>query len=143
MGHSFTSFNDKHIRSKDYKVETWLFLICREIEKLSDKPEWLRSAHEKWLSEARLSINGCMDPEFDEILDTNEKVEIITKYFEKGLSILESFGGTISKEFLNEVCEKSPPFHVMEDNEAELYLSYGRAVISLLKGNQVEKCIST
>lgn len=142
MGHSFTTYRNKHIRSKDYKIETWLFFICREIDDMKNKPDWLLVARNAWLEEARISVNGCMDPRLDEYLDTNEKLELFKEICQKIMVKLAGFGEMIPKEYLNELCEKKPPCHIMEDNETELYFGYGKALLTLLAGKQSEECVS-
>ncbi|MBH3340979.1 hypothetical protein I5L51_17855 [Pseudomonas mendocina] len=136
MGHSFIDFRGKYIRSKDYKIETWLRLMAQEIDSLAASPVWLRDARDFWIDHARSYANGCMDPELDRLIKNNEQLNALLTLCKSVQSKLQSFGQAIPKEFLNELCELKPPSHILEDNDPELYLEYVRALIQLLEGWQ-------
>ena len=142
MGHSFTTFRNKHIRSKDYKIETWLFLVVREIDEFENCPSWLEESRHNWLEEAQLSLNGCMDLQFDKFLNSQEKVNLFREICKEIIGKLESFGEKIPKDFLNELCGYKPPCDIKDDNQTQLYLSYGKALLKLLDGEQTEKLVN-
>lgn len=56
MGYSITCFKDKQIMSKDYKIEIWLRLICKEIESMHNTPEWLCNAQGYWAEHVDITI---------------------------------------------------------------------------------------
>ena len=140
MGHSFTTFREKHIRSKDYKVETWLFLIVKEARKMVDAEPWLRRAILHWEKQATMPINGCIDPDLDQFITDDHKSKVLRTICQKIITDLKQFGDKIPKEYLNELCGYKPPNWIMEDNDTELYLVYGRALHGLLGGRQDELC---
>ena len=142
MGHSFTSYKDKHIRSKDYKVETWLFLIVREADKILEKEPWLKEARDHWNDQATIAVNGCIDPDLDQYLTDDYKVKVFRSICQRIYSNLLTYGEKIPKEYLNELHNLRPPFDIREDNDAELYLRYGRALLALIDGKQSEECVS-
>lgn len=142
MGHSFTSFKEKHIRSKDYKVETWLFLIVEEADKVLEDENWLEDARDYWQDQAEISVNGCIDPDLDRFLTDGRKIKVFRSMCQRIYSKLVRFGNKIPKEYLNNLLGLSPPFDIKEDNDTELYLRYGRALLRLLDGKQSEDCIS-
>ena len=139
MGHSFTSFHGKHIQSRDYKIETWLFLIVKEIDVLIDKEPWLLEARNYWEDQAVISINGCIDPDLDHFLIDEHRVKVFRDICQKINLELLKHGEKISKDYLNELCRYKPPYDVKGDNETELYLSFGKALLELLDGNQNEE----
>ncbi len=141
MGHSFTSFRDKHIRSKDYKIETWLLLVVREIDALPEKAKWLVEARNNWEGQGKHGVNGCIDPNLDAYLVTESKIAIFKELVEKVHSNLNEFGPMIPKEYLNQLHGLESPNDIREDNEAELYLSFGSKLLSLLDGSQSDECI--
>jgi hypothetical protein len=142
MGHSFTSFNEKHIRSKDYKVETWLLLIVIEAQNLSHKPEWLCEACEYWQNQGLHGVNGCIDPDLDKYLTGSDRVTLFLEICSSVYSKLNGFGDYVSKELLNSLHNLESPNDIREDNESELYLLYGRKLMDLLRGDQKEECVS-
>jgi len=140
MGHSFTSFREKHIRSKDYKVEVWLFLIAKKFDAWVDNEFWLTEAIKHWKEQADLSLNGCIDPDLDAYLIDDYRVEILKEICASIQADLSGFGEMIPKEYLNDLCNYKPPYEIKHDNESELYLSYGRKLLDLLSGNQSSEC---
>jgi hypothetical protein len=141
MGHSFTSFREKHIRSKDYKVETWLLLVVSEIDDLTDKPEWLNQARVCWEDQGMQGVNGSIDPNLDDYLIDDDRINMFKTLCCRVYSKLEGFGETIPREFLNRLHELESPNDIREDNVTEPYLSFGRKLKSLLDGEQTEECV--
>jgi hypothetical protein len=140
MGHSFTSFKDKHIRSKDYKVEVWLLLIVEKAADWMEEEPWLEAAMAYWREQAELSINGCLDPYFDAYLLSEHQIEVMKEICTSIQSDLNRFGKVIPKEYLNNLCGYKPPYDIKQDNDTELYLIYGQKLLTLLSGNQVVEC---
>jgi len=136
MGYSITSYIDKNIMSKDYKIEVWFRLICKEISNIPSIPEWLCEAQKYWLDHVDNYVNGCFDPKLDEFLTNSERVSLFIDLCQKVYEFLKSFGDNISKEYLNSIGNYQKPFEVIEDNSADLYITYGNALIRLLKGEQ-------
>ncbi len=141
MGHSFTSFREKHLRSKDYKIETWLLLIVREIDALPEKANWLVEARKYWEGQGKHGVNGCIDPNLDEYLVSGNRIDIFKGLVGKAYSKLNEFGTMVPKEYLNQLHGFESPNDIREDNEAELYLLYGRKLLSLIDGSQLEECL--
>lgn len=140
MGHSFTSFKEKHIRSKDYKVEVWLFLVVEKVTNRLEQEPWLKEAMVHWREQAELSINGCIDPDFDKYLVNEHHIEVMKEICTSIQNDLSNFGKVVPKEYLNDLCGYEPPFDIKQDNESELYLSYGQKLLDLLSGKQVVEC---
>ena len=76
----------------------------------------------------------------DRFVCTEEQHKTILGLCEKIQLELESFGEKIPKEFLNALGEYKAPSEILMDNDAELYLRYGRALIRLLMGEQTNEC---
>lgn len=136
MGYSITSYIDKNIMSKDYKMEVWFRLICKEISNIPSIPEWLCEAQNYWLEHVDNYVNGCFDPKLDEFLTNSERVSLFIDLCQKVYEFLKSFGDKIPKEYLNSICNYQKPFEVIKDNSVDLYITYGNALIRLLKGEQ-------
>ncbi len=136
MGYSITCFKYKQIMSKDYKIEIWLRLICKEIESMQNTPEWLCNAQEYWAEHVDNYINGCIDPRLDDFLISDERVNLFIDICQRVNEYLTRFGERIPKEYLNNLCSYQKAFEIMEDNLTGLYLSYGSALMRLLKGEQ-------
>lgn len=136
MGYSITAYIDKNILSKDYKIEVWFRLICKEISRIPIIPEWLCEAQSYWLEHVENYVNGCFDPKLDEILTDSGRVDTFIDLCQKVYEFLKTFNGNIPKEYLNDIGNYQYPFEIIEDNSAELYITYGKALIRLLKGEQ-------
>ena len=132
MGHSWTSFNGQHLHTKDHVLTFWLFLIGREIKQSYSHINWLMEAREHWLEEAKVSINGCIDPKLDEYLNTDEKVTQFTQVISSIVAQFESFGDNNPTRFLNEVYQYSYPFEIMKEYETQYYLVYGQDLLRLV-----------
>lgn len=141
MGHSFTTYKNKHIRSKDFKIEVWLFLLVEKSSSLTREYGWLTEAIENWKETAENPINGCMDPEFERFLTDTDKEEAFIELCSSIIEDLESFGEYVPKAYINKLCAYKPPYDVKVDNDTELYLSYGRRLVALISGNQQEKTV--
>ena len=141
MGHSFTTYKGKSILSKDFKVQTWLYLICREIDKAEDIPEWVIEAKRHWMQEAEDCINGLINPEFDIFLNCEEKENFIIGICENIYNEFLSLGNKVPKSYLNELLkrEQNDYDRIREDNDTEIYLNYGKALMDLLKGQQIDE----
>jgi len=136
MGHSFTNYKEMYVHSKDYKVKTWLFLIIKEASSIMENEEWLKDACAHWEEQAVLSLNGCIDPNFDHFLTDEHRVVILINLCKSIYSELEKYGEKIPKEYLNELCRYDQSAKIKSDVDTEHFLSYGRALISLLEGTQ-------
>ena len=142
MGHSFATFQEKHVHAKDFKFEVWLFLFARLISKMSDPPEWLTLAGAEWLQLARLLPNGCVDPELDTYLTDDERREVFLRLCDAGLEELKSFGAAVPASFLNELCESTGDAGFQRDIESSVFSSFGKALRSLVRGEQSEEVVS-
>lgn len=136
MGHSITSYKGKNIISKDYKIEIWFKYICKEIDKIDKLPKWLAEAKRYWKDQVSDYSVGCIDVQLDKFLLNEEEKLLFIKICENIYNKLSKFGDIIPKEVINTIGEYEFPFEVRENVKVEHYLSYGRALIRLIKGEQ-------
>lgn len=134
MGHSTTVFRGVGFTAKDWRMEVWLRLLAREVDRMQSPPSWLSAARDYWLNQAELSINGCLDAGLDEFLTDKERIAMVHSLVQRAFDILHRFGERVPSEFLNELCQPKPSDVWPKDVEAELFLRYGRALLKLLDG---------
>lgn len=139
MGHSSVSFREQSICAKDYKIEVWLFLAVREINQLPEIPSWLQEACAFWREQAELHINGCIDPDLDRFLTNEERLQVVCQIAQCVHESLTVHGDKLSKNFLNQLCNGTPPNVFYIDNDTELYLKLSSAIIKLLEGRQAQQ----
>ncbi len=134
MGHSTTVFRGVGFTAKDWKLEVWLHLLAREVDKLANPPTWLTAIRDFWREQATLSVNGCIDAGLDEFLTAPERITVVRNLAQQVLSSLIHFGKHVPGNFLNELCQPPPSSPWPQDVETELFLQYGRALLKLLDG---------
>lgn len=102
MGSSFIKYNKYGFWSSDTDIEVWLYLLALEVDKSDDKSEWLLEARENWLFYATSGITGAIDASLDDIIDSEEKRNKITKLSYLALNTLRQYGDTIPLGIINE-----------------------------------------
>lgn len=138
--YSFTVFRGKSIYSKSYMIEIWLFLLVQEMNRFTKWPFCLSSARNHWCNNVNYHDTGCIDPELDRHICNEEQLKLILSLCENIQLKLGTFGEKIPKEFLNSLNVYKHYNKIIFDNDAEIYLRYGRALIRLLKGEQNNEC---
>lgn len=134
MGHSITDFRGDAFIAKDWKLEVWLHLLAREVDKMPKPPGWLLEARAYWHEQATLSINGCIDAGLTEFLTDDVRVGTARNLAQRVYSFLLRFGERVPHDFLNELCQPPHGSEWTQDVETELFLRYGRALLKLLGG---------
>jgi hypothetical protein len=134
MGHSTTVFGGVGFTAKDWKLELWLNLLAREVDKVTKPPSWLMTIRDYWRQQAKLSINGCIDAGLDAFLTDRQRVAVVRNLAQQVFNSLLHFGERVPHDFLNDVCQPPPSCEWSQDVETELFLGYGRALLKLLDG---------
>jgi len=57
MGKSFTKFRGYGFWARDSSLEVWLYLLAREVGKVTDQSDWLGSARQDWHLKATGGFN--------------------------------------------------------------------------------------
>ena len=134
MGHSITDFHGAAFTAKDWKVQVWLHLLVRAIDRLPEKPDWLCSAREYWYEQATIAVNGLVCPNLDRFLHDDSSVAVLRKLVEQGFSEFRQFGEKVPCAYLNEICQLTAHNQYVQDIPTESFLAYGRALQKLLDG---------
>ncbi|GIK37925.1 MAG: hypothetical protein BroJett011_17580 [Chloroflexota bacterium] len=134
MGTSFIDFKDYGFWARDPTLEVWLYWLVQEIDKLDSLPEWLKEAREEWYIQATLGLVGSINPQFDDYLLTQERVNLVLLLCERVLQWLEEQGEYLSKEYLNSLGVGGPGSEWTADVEVELFAQLGRKFVELLSG---------
>ncbi len=101
MGSSFTRFRDRGFWTRDSKLEVWLHLLVREIDALSNPPNWLPQVREHWLIQSTIGFQGCVSAKLDDFATDEDRTRVLLELAHKTRERLEQFGETVPKEFLN------------------------------------------
>lgn len=99
-------------------------------------PLWLQRALNYWGEHVDNYGNGCFEPDLDSFLINIEEIDLFIDICEKVFFNLNSFGDKIPKEYINSIGNFEHSYKVLIDNDTEIYLVFGRALINLLKGEQ-------
>jgi hypothetical protein len=70
----------------------WLYWLVREIDKLDSLPERLQEAHEDWYIQATIGLVGSINPQLDDYLLSQERVNLVLLLCEQVLKWLKGQG---------------------------------------------------
>ncbi|GAA5172843.1 MULTISPECIES: hypothetical protein [Amycolatopsis] len=130
MPRTFIRFRNVGFWAPDAHTQAWMYLVCAEIDGMTEPPGWLLEAREWWFVLATVRINGVMDPSYDTYLGEDEaRIGLVQEIHERVLSRFKSFG------------EKMPRLSVPEGVHAfdgsvdtELYAETFASFAGLLRG---------
>ncbi len=93
MPRTFIGFRGAGFWAPDAHTETWMYLVCAEIDRMAEPPGWLLEAREWWFVLATVRINGVMDPSYHTHLGEDEaRIGLVQEIHERVLRRFESFG---------------------------------------------------
>ncbi|MEN9362493.1 MAG: hypothetical protein RL095_4028 [Verrucomicrobiota bacterium] len=95
----------------------------------------------RWKETAEICINGCVDPQLDEFLDDEYKVQSVATLAIDVITQVRSFGERIPASYLNELCQYPEGQQVMGDRASALHLEFSIAILKLITGKQTEKLV--
>lgn len=96
------SYRGRAFWTRDSVAELWLCLMRREIDRMADRPDWLRDARSHWYLHATVGFQGCVSPEFDELLGTDhDRVDLVLTLAQQVRDRLAEFAPAIPKDVAN------------------------------------------
>lgn len=134
MGTSFIDFKDYGFWARDAALEVWLYWLVQEIDQLDSLPEWLQEAQEDWYIQVTVGLVGSINPQLDDYLLSQERVNLVLLLCERVLKWLKEQGKYLSKEYLNSLGIGGPGSEWMAEVEVELFAQLGRKFVELLSG---------
>lgn len=141
MGSSFVEYNGNAFWSKDICLRIWLEALVQEIARLPSSFEWLTLAQQHWHEQAVLGCMGCIYPDVDRFVTTDERKQVLLALSEQAIAALAAYGEVIPCDVLNAMLIDEtivPPERWCDDDVLpERFLVVGRAFVRLLKGDTV------
>ena len=134
MGSSFIDFKDYGFWARDAGIEAWLYLLVQEIDKLDPIPEWLKEARNHWYIQATVGFIGCIHPQLDDYLESQDRINLIVMLSERVLKWLDTQGEYLSREYLNSLDIGGEGSCWTVDVEVGLFTQIGEKFIGLLRG---------
>lgn len=134
MGSSFIDFKDYGFWARDPGIEAWLYLLVQEIDKLGPIPDWLKEARDHWYTQATVGFIGCIHPQLDDYLVSQDRINLIVMLSERVLKWLARQGKYLSQEYLNSLGIGGEGSCWTADVEVGLFAQIGEKFIGLLRG---------
>ncbi len=142
MGSSYTDFRGKGFTAKDGQVCVWLFLLVEEIEKVETPPAWLCELKKHFHEQSTLSINGCVNPDLDELVTDDTRTKMLIELAESALQRLREASPRIT--LMTEYSYSTDgPDSICNDVDIRIHERYGVEFIRLLKGEVISDELST
>lgn len=138
MAKSYVTYNNQGFWVSDSELEVWLYLLVYEIDRLSEKPNWLINARQHWLFHATAGFLGCINASLPDIIDTEEKRKIILDLAFKAKQQLLSFDTKIPSAFLTNAGVGGGSRMYDDPVLAAWFIEVGDKFIQLLNSN-IEK----
>jgi hypothetical protein len=135
MGSSFTAYRGYGFWAPDNKVEVWLYLLCLEIDRRSDAPQWLRDARFDWHHQASAGFDGCVSASLDRHVgeDPDRRGQLLAVAI-AATGRLMSYGPMISKEVLNSFGVGGGASFT-QDQPSNVFRPVADAFVALLRGD--------
>jgi hypothetical protein len=134
MGSSFIDFNGSGFWARDTHIDLWLYLLVQEIDELESIPDWLSGARDHWQEQATLALVGCVHPQLDDYLVSQDRVDFVMTLSESILKLLGGMGEYLSGEHLNSLGVGGGGYQPSTDFEVENFTRVGQKFIELLRG---------
>src|SRR5260370_1314764 len=134
MGSSFTEFRGYGFWARDSSLEVWLYLLVREVGKMTDPPDWLRLAREDWHLKATVGFLGWICANLDEHITSTDRDEATVRLSNDALAWLHQQGPLMSAELLNSFQCGGEGAYFTRDVETDNFIRVGEAFVQLLEG---------
>ena len=85
MASSFVNIKEQGFWASDGLLEIWLLSLAREIDSAVEPPSWLVEARQYWYYQATGGFTGCVSPDLDSLLISEDRRQEITKISEQAL----------------------------------------------------------
>ena len=100
MATSFVEFEGYGFWVSDGLLEEWLFCLVREIDALTDAPDWLRALGQELYDSAAYHGMGALGVGWSEIVSTEERRRQIIAISQHALNTLEEHHGVTEKDLV-------------------------------------------
>ena len=134
MGSSFIDFKESGFWARDTHIDLWLYLLVQEIDELEAIPDWLREARDHWHEQATLALVGCIHPQLDDYLLSQDRINLLIRLSERVLKRLDESGDYLSGEYLNSLRIGGGGYQPTTNFEIENFTGVGRKFMELLRG---------
>lgn len=134
MGSSFIDFKDYGFWARDTHIDLWLYLLVQEIDKLESIPDWLKEAREHWYEQATVAFIGCVHPQLDDYLVSQDRIDLVMMLSERVLKLLGEQGEYLTGEYLNSLGIGGGGYQTTTNFEVENIVGVGHKLIELLRG---------
>jgi hypothetical protein len=88
MGSSFIESEKHGFWISDGLLEIWLLSLAREIDAIAEPTAWLIEARHYWYLQATMGCMGCVSPNVDDFVTSEERRQELIKISEQTLSRL-------------------------------------------------------
>ncbi len=85
MGSSFVNIKEQGFWVSDGLLEVWLLSLAREIDFAVEPPSWLVEARQYWYHQATGGFTGCISPDLNSLIISEDRRQEITKISEQAL----------------------------------------------------------
>jgi hypothetical protein len=132
---SFTQYRGHGFWTTDAKLEIWLHLLVRAVDRLPEREPWLSEAREDWHLGATVGFSGCVPTYLDEVVGVAPRIRLPT---------MLALAGSVQNDLQRrqsiprqELADAGVGGHVdwTRDVDTALVLPVARAVIDLLMGD--------
>ena len=103
MAASCVKFKEKAFWSDDAWLEGWLYFFVQELSKLKRSDIWIKQIEGDWYLQAKLGFMGCINLGLDEVIDSQEKKEILEAIALKVNNKFLVFGKVLPNHILTEL----------------------------------------
>ncbi len=135
MGTSAVIFQNKGFWCEDGTLESWLYLLANEIEKLDSIDPWLQRLYEHWRVQSSGVGMGVIHTGLDDHLDSREHIDQIIAIIKQAKVVLSEYGDTIPTDHLNNIDDSEN--YDFSDVPTEPFIIVGEHFEALLNGTLV------
>ena len=134
MGSSSTDFRDARFWTGDSGLQVWLFLLARELEQLTARPQWLDEAIAHWRDHAKSGAIGCVDAALDRFCTSQNRIDLVVAGGNRVLEWLRGQAPYLSKDLLNSFKVGGRGSRFTKDVDVDYYIRVGTAFVDILMG---------
>ncbi len=137
MSHSVVDYRGEGFFANDVALAVWMALAVEEIDKVQSPEPWVVEWRKRLRRDADLAEGGILDPEFNEYLTGEQRLEIARKISANVLACLQQFGDTIPKQFLDLLKIGSSKEEWTGNPPSKIFLETAVQINDLLNGEKI------
>jgi hypothetical protein len=108
MAHTYVDFRGKEFWPRYGTLQLWMGFMAREIDKISSVPPWLTELRNLWQAFANEELNEFTDLRLDELVNSDERANLVLACAERALERLKCLGEFLTKDVLAEILTVRP-----------------------------------